>query len=147
MTELTISTYPWETTDARDLLEELALRKQDYQDACKTIADMHAAAVGEVTGSRRGVVEDVEDLKEERDRLMRAGNIMAGALRSICHPSGPAPSEHDFNLAVDWSKGFVSGEGRCPRCGVRPLWPIPDGLRCDACGWEGKQVLAGGEVE
>lgn len=34
-----------------------------------TIAKMHAAAVGEVTGPRRGVVEDVEDLKAAHDHL------------------------------------------------------------------------------
>lgn len=43
-----------------------------YEQACKTIADMHAAAIGEAAAPRRGVVEDVEDLRRERDRWRRA---------------------------------------------------------------------------
>lgn len=39
--------------------------KSNYEGACKTIAEMHAAAVGEVTGPRRGVVEDVHDVRSE----------------------------------------------------------------------------------
>lgn len=37
--------------------------KRDYDAACQTIAAMHAAAVGEVRGPSRGVVEDVADLR------------------------------------------------------------------------------------
>lgn len=57
--------------------------KKDYFEACALVAKMHAAAVGEVTGPKRGVVEDVEDLHtrateaEEKcciflDKLMQA---------------------------------------------------------------------------
>jgi chromosome segregation ATPase len=35
--------------------------REDYREACATVAQMHAAAVGEVTGPKRGVVEDVAD--------------------------------------------------------------------------------------
>jgi hypothetical protein len=48
---------------------EAAEHKTNYLGACKTIAAMHAAAVGEVCGPRRGVVEDVADLRAERDSL------------------------------------------------------------------------------
>jgi hypothetical protein len=41
----------------------------EYEDACKTLALMHAAAVGEVAGPKRGVIEDIADLKSERDQL------------------------------------------------------------------------------
>lgn len=57
----------------RDLLTEkdaeIAEMKGNYERACQTIAAMHAAAMGEVTGPNRGVVEDVADLRAERDRL------------------------------------------------------------------------------
>lgn len=49
-------------------LDVLAI-KDDYNHACVTIADMHAAATGRVGGSIRGVVEDVQDLRAERDCL------------------------------------------------------------------------------
>ena len=55
-----------EIADLHKTLDEV---KTDYIHACKTIADMHAAAVGEITGPRRGVVEDVADLRAEADRL------------------------------------------------------------------------------
>jgi hypothetical protein len=32
---------------------------------------MHNAAMGETIGPKRGVVEDIEDLKAERDRLAK----------------------------------------------------------------------------
>lgn len=40
-----------------------------YHGATQTIAEMHAAAVGSVTGPIRGVVEDVADLKAQHDKL------------------------------------------------------------------------------
>jgi hypothetical protein len=39
--------------------------KGDYEKACETIAAMHAAAVGEVTGPVLGVVEDVKAVRNE----------------------------------------------------------------------------------
>lgn len=54
-----------ETCDARhiELEQELSEVKGSYDRACQTIAQMHAAAVGEVRGPDRGVVEDVEDVR------------------------------------------------------------------------------------
>lgn len=44
--------------------------KREYEEACATIAKMHGAAVGKYgDGPKRGVVEDVEDLRAERDAL------------------------------------------------------------------------------
>lgn len=53
------------------LKAELERTKNDYQRACGLVADMHAAAVGEMTGPRLGVVEDVAALKAERDAAMK----------------------------------------------------------------------------
>lgn len=44
------------------LLAEVERVENNYQRACQEIAAMHAAAIGEVAGARRGVIEDVEDL-------------------------------------------------------------------------------------
>ena len=59
-----------------ELERESVLYKDGYVSACGTVADMHAAAVGEIRGPDRGVVEDVTDLRaalasmtEERGRL------------------------------------------------------------------------------
>lgn len=51
------------------LTEEMDRLREDYERVCKTVADMHAAAMGEITGPKRGVVEDIYDLKAERDSL------------------------------------------------------------------------------
>jgi hypothetical protein len=47
---------------------EAARFKEEHQGACHLVAQMHAAAVGEVTGPNRGVIEDVEDLRLSRDQ-------------------------------------------------------------------------------
>lgn len=44
--------------DAIDLVEHYRVA---HDDACALIARMHAAAVGEIRGPERGVVEDIED--------------------------------------------------------------------------------------
>lgn len=46
--------------DPKDRLDEM---EKSWGNACKTVAEMHAAAVGEITGPIRGVVENVADLK------------------------------------------------------------------------------------
>lgn len=69
---------------------EDALRfKEDHQSACKTIADMHAAAFGgEVRGPERGVVEDVEDLYKRYQAAVRSscGHAPDGGT----HPAAPS---------------------------------------------------------
>lgn len=50
---------------AKQLEADVVRWKNDYGDACAQIAKMHAAAVGYVGGPKRGVVEDVEDLRSE----------------------------------------------------------------------------------
>lgn len=49
-----------------------AAMKEDYESACKTIADMHEAAMGSVIGPKLGVVEDVADLRKELRGLQHA---------------------------------------------------------------------------
>lgn len=48
---------------ASALQGEVERLREDYVRACQTVAEMHAAAVGEVTEPIRGVVEDVEDVR------------------------------------------------------------------------------------
>lgn len=60
-----------------ELTERLASVEADWDSACRMVAEMHAAAVGEITGPQRRVVEDVADVRE---RAIRAEAILA-ALR------------------------------------------------------------------
>ena len=50
---------------------EIELRhvRRAWEGACVMVADMHAAAIGRVGGPLRGVVEDVTDVRKERDEL------------------------------------------------------------------------------
>lgn len=69
------------TAEVKELTEELKGYKGAHEGACKTIADMHAAAVGKVTGPRRGVVEDVIDLRARMLKLeagIRSTQIIRG---------------------------------------------------------------------
>ena len=43
--------------------------KEDYQRTCHLVAQMHMAAMNGVIGPKRGVIEDIADLREERDQL------------------------------------------------------------------------------
>lgn len=53
------------------LVRDRQTLREDYERACQTIARMHEAATG-VTGAapRRGVVEDVQDLRDECTKLL-----------------------------------------------------------------------------
>jgi len=66
------------------LKTEVAWLKGEHKDACHLIAKMHAAAVGEVTGPKRGVVEDVKYLRESYVE-------MAQVLNDIVTLSTPIP--------------------------------------------------------
>lgn len=76
-----------------DALRELAEVRDSYQRACETVAAMHAAATGRPgDGPARGVVEDVEDVRRERDALVarlasecRAHNVTAELVESQAH--------------------------------------------------------------
>ncbi len=63
--------------------------KNDYGEACKLVAEMHAAAVGEVTGPNRGVVEDVADMAARAN----AGAELIDALGG-CDRCGGTPFNH-----------------------------------------------------
>ncbi|MFD5002187.1 hypothetical protein ACFWMV_04695 [Streptomyces mutabilis] len=60
-------------TDQTELADDAERFKRDYLRACKTIADMHAAATGyDDSGPERGVVEDVEDVRLRAERAEAA---------------------------------------------------------------------------
>lgn len=76
-----------------DLEKRFIQMKADYEGACKTIAEMHAAAVGEVRGPSLGPVEDVaalhlaaKNMAEELKALRNQNTVMsihAGVLDEI----------------------------------------------------------------
>lgn len=75
--ERDISTEAW--LRANDQIKELRAENErlrdEYLNACALVANMHKAAVGEITGPVRGVVEDVADLRalaqNQEDQLNR----------------------------------------------------------------------------
>lgn len=56
-------------SDIEELRVDAARLRSAHEQACVQIAAMHEAAVGEVRGPIRGVVEDVQDLRVARDAL------------------------------------------------------------------------------
>ena len=63
------SDYDWTLQKLNEARAEAVRSRGDCEGACKTVAEMHAAAMGKICGPARGVVEDVEDLRKERDAL------------------------------------------------------------------------------
>jgi FtsZ-binding cell division protein ZapB len=52
-----------------ELMGDVARLVNYYDEACHLVAKMHQAAVGDIKGPNQGVVEDVENLRKERDAL------------------------------------------------------------------------------
>lgn len=67
--------------------------RADYEGACQTIAAMMAAAIGEGRGPIRGVVEDIADLRFERDALLRRIEETEAAAAADPDPADDAEPE------------------------------------------------------
>ncbi len=54
----------------REATDDATRFKADHEGACKLVAEMHTAAVGETRGPDVGVVEDIATLRRQRDLWM-----------------------------------------------------------------------------
>ena len=63
-------------TDSERVSAENAALKDDYQNACYLVAKMHEAAMGEIRGPIRGPVEDIEDLRADKNILDTENNAL-----------------------------------------------------------------------
>lgn len=91
--------------------------KKDYQHACNLVADMHAAAVGDVTGPKVGVVEDVAAVRAENEQLRKDAERYRTALKAMTQteycdcgcPKAEKPillmPSHYYALALEALKG------------------------------------------
>lgn len=125
-----------QSAEIKNLYAEREALRSDYEGACKTIADMHAAAVGEVTGPNRGVVEDVQDIRSQLLEMTKAAES----------------SDHQANMLRDERDGAVwcwQGDGEdhlesltCPVL-IRPeaLRPMASALVLLA--WEATSLSEG----
>jgi hypothetical protein len=88
--------------------DEITRLRADYEGACKLVAEMHAAAVGEVRGPIRGVVEDVQDLRsrvaELLDALKRLNHV-SSALRFL-----DVEGREEFEEAYPEFSDFLHGD-------------------------------------
>jgi len=66
-----------------DLEAEVERWKVEHGIACKLVADMHEAAIGYVGGPIRGVLEDVADLRIERDEYQAAADKLAAENKEL----------------------------------------------------------------
>lgn len=57
--------------------------RADYADTAMLVAQMHAAALGEIRGPLRGVVEDVEDVRLRVERAEAALDRVRALLREM----------------------------------------------------------------
>ncbi|HEX7825485.1 MAG TPA: hypothetical protein VF477_11325 [Mycobacterium sp.] len=124
--------------------------QRDYLGACEQVAAMHAAAVGEVRGPIRGVVEDVADeveswwgaylqLRNEVRRIadevlvLNIAEIQSG-LREALVATAPAAQ----NAGRDW-------RGEITAVRAAHVFALGGGPFC-ACGWEPQNQPTGAEV-
>lgn len=73
--------YVQTAIELEDAQRDLREMRGNYDRACRTVAAMHKAAVGDVRGPARGVVEDVEDVRQRADQIMKALHIYSHILR------------------------------------------------------------------
>ena len=72
-----------------ELAAERDAMKYEWQAACSLVAEMHKAAVGDYQGCTNGVVEDIADLKAERDRLRAALEKVIAHDKYVMHQRCP----------------------------------------------------------
>ncbi len=73
--------------------------RERYEGACKLVAEMHAAAVGEVRGPRVGPVEDVAEIREG----LRDANDLCRSAFSIAQRDGKATNWEAFRAKLSES--------------------------------------------
>jgi hypothetical protein len=76
---------PWESLYRRTeaLRAENERLRDDHGKACKLVSDMHYAATGSITGPKRGVVEDIADLRAVNERLLSERDVQEAALSNV----------------------------------------------------------------
>ncbi|MBK3563198.1 MULTISPECIES: hypothetical protein [unclassified Streptomyces] len=96
-----IGLYTKTAVELEDVQHDLVDMRQSHENACKTVAAMHAAATGRIgLGPIRGVVEDVVDVRAAaerarercqavRDRVGPGGMINASQILGLLSPTWP----------------------------------------------------------
>lgn len=83
------ATIPSVMEYVQQLEQERDQLKEDYQRTCHLVAQMHMAAMNGVIGPKRGVIEDIADLLEERDQLAAQNDAMRQLLNKIHDIAAP----------------------------------------------------------
>lgn len=109
-----------------ELIEERNHMREAFESACKTVAEMHEAAVGKIRGPIRGPVEDVLDLRLRAERLEKEN---AHLRKLLARRAGETATNHRYTRhghpccnEVKLSQGAgvsvarCGGPGICARC-------------------------------
>lgn len=119
------------SADLMALDAELTETKRNYDGACKTIAEMHAAAVGGVKGPNRGVVEDVADVRQRLDNMDK----LHARIVEKCETADPdeltvrAHDMHRINFLIHHATSITIGETTISGDVLLQLRKTLDGLR------------------
>jgi hypothetical protein len=95
--------YPYSDERAAEIHALTAERdalKKDYEQACLLVAQMHRAAMNDVIGPKRGVVEDILDLRTERDALAATVQKLRDGIR-FCIDYKAMPSSELLQIGYE----------------------------------------------
>lgn len=76
---------------------------EKYVGVCKLVADMHAAAMGKVTGPRFGPVEDVKELKARYDSMIERHGKLREAIQKA----------HSFFSSITFTANIIDDAEGC----------------------------------
>ena len=127
--------------EARAEVERL---KADYERACATIAEMHAAVSGRMgDGPRRGVVEDVQDLAASEARLAEALVAWKVWVSFFARDIGTDRQRKTWDAVTPVIQGMEAALAARPKATPRRPIGIP-GIFCARCDGSGVVQHEGG---
>lgn len=95
--------------ELKEVREERDQFKRDYENACSTIELMHFAATGRRgEAPHRGVVEDVQDMKAERDNIANAAEMLWAVLANVSGGDWTKQTQEWQDAAAKWRDNYFA---------------------------------------
>ena len=93
--------------EAEQALEEM---HKAYTSACSLVAEMHEAAVGKITGSSFGVVEDIKQLRHQYLTLRRGMELAWTIIANAYGGNWSQSSAKWLAATISWREKYWNSE-------------------------------------